>query len=353
MMLHGSWTYGIMKANGGDFVTGGAPRLHELPADRRRQGRPRATPSATRASTCRSPRRPPTAEKEIAKKFFNTAVLDDAENKQWIDTGQRADRQGHRQPARLASKDEDFLKFVYGIASNAKIFAQSWDQALSPTAAETLLDNIAKLFQLSDHPAAVRRQHEQGHRPVTALAPPAAARATARSTRAGGGRSGRGRRGWRCRPWLIFVAFGVVPLLGVLALSFTTWDGIGAIHPAGLTELAGRAHRSRAAARALGDLRDHGPVRGWSRPRSACCSASSWPAASATAAFLAVLYFIPLLLSSAAHRDHLQGAARPELRPRRRARIPTADPGLARRGQARHRRASSSSCPGSSSRSTR
>jgi raffinose/stachyose/melibiose transport system permease protein len=32
---------------------------------------------------------------------------------------------------------------------------------------------------------------------------------------------------------LIFVAFGVIPLLGVLFLSFTRWDGIGAIHAAG------------------------------------------------------------------------------------------------------------------------
>ena len=32
----------------------------------------------------------------------------------------------------------------------------------------------------------------------------------------------------------VFVAFGVVPLLGVLLLSFTTWDGIGAIRPVGL-----------------------------------------------------------------------------------------------------------------------
>jgi raffinose/stachyose/melibiose transport system substrate-binding protein len=62
-----------------------------------------------------------------------------------------ADRQGHRQPAR-PSKDAEFLTFVYGIASNAKVFAQSWDQALSPTAAERLLDNIAKLFQLSITP---------------------------------------------------------------------------------------------------------------------------------------------------------------------------------------------------------
>jgi raffinose/stachyose/melibiose transport system permease protein len=34
---------------------------------------------------------------------------------------------------------------------------------------------------------------------------------------------------------LVFLGFGVVPLLGVLGLSFTTWDGIGAIHPSGLT----------------------------------------------------------------------------------------------------------------------
>jgi raffinose/stachyose/melibiose transport system permease protein len=35
--------------------------------------------------------------------------------------------------------------------------------------------------------------------------------------------------------FLLFFAFGVVPLLGVLALSFTTWDGIGQIQLTGLT----------------------------------------------------------------------------------------------------------------------
>jgi raffinose/stachyose/melibiose transport system permease protein len=42
-------------------------------------------------------------------------------------------------------------------------------------------------------------------------------------------------------PWLampalvVFVCFAVVPLVGVFVLSFTTWDGIGAIHASGLT----------------------------------------------------------------------------------------------------------------------
>jgi raffinose/stachyose/melibiose transport system permease protein len=52
----------------------------------------------------------------------------------------------------------------------------------------------------------------------------------------------RGRRSHgRILPWLavpalvFFAGFAVVPLVGVLGLSFTTWDGIGAIHPSGLT----------------------------------------------------------------------------------------------------------------------
>jgi raffinose/stachyose/melibiose transport system permease protein len=49
----------------------------------------------------------------------------------------------------------------------------------------------------------------------------------------------RGQRGilpWLAAPALVFfVGFAIVPVVGVLALSFTTWDGIGDIHPSGLT----------------------------------------------------------------------------------------------------------------------
>ena len=35
------------------------------------------------------------------------------------------------------------------------------------------------------------------------------------------------RVGWRCPALAFFVVFGLIPLVGVLLLSFTTWDGIG------------------------------------------------------------------------------------------------------------------------------
>jgi raffinose/stachyose/melibiose transport system substrate-binding protein len=78
-------------------------------------------------------------------------VLSVGEVKEWIDAGAVPIVKGTESQLG-SSKDAEFLSFVYDIASNAKVFAQSWDQALSPTAAERLLDNIAKLFQLSISP---------------------------------------------------------------------------------------------------------------------------------------------------------------------------------------------------------
>lgn len=67
---------------------------------------------------------------------------------------------------------------------------------------------------------------------MTTVAPPALR--AQESTKAAGGRSGSVT--WMALPALVvFLAFGVIPLLGVLALSFTTWNGIGTIQPTGLT----------------------------------------------------------------------------------------------------------------------
>jgi len=69
---------------------------------------------------------------------------------------------------------------------------------------------------------------------VTALAPPAVP--AARTKRAASAAGGSGRVAWLVLPALgMFLAFGVIPLLGVLGLSFTTWDGLGVITPSGTT----------------------------------------------------------------------------------------------------------------------
>jgi raffinose/stachyose/melibiose transport system permease protein len=106
-------------------------------------------------------------------------------------------------------------------------------------------------------------------------------------------------------PWLaapalvVFVGFAVIPLVGVFALSFTTWDGIGTIHPSGLTSW-----------RTV--LTDPGlPHALWV---TFLVMAVSWavqtPLSILLGAFLAgrrryravlgVIYFVPLMLSSAA-----------------------------------------------------
>jgi raffinose/stachyose/melibiose transport system permease protein len=131
---------------------------------------------------------------------------------------------------------------------------------------------------------------------MTVLAPPPVR--VAKGANPTGGRSKP--VAWMVVPALImFAAFGVVPLVGVLVLSFTQWDGIGQINPAGfdswravLTE-PGLLHALWVTFLVMAlswlfqtplslligvFLASHKRYRG----------------------FLAVLYFIPLLLSSAA-----------------------------------------------------
>jgi raffinose/stachyose/melibiose transport system substrate-binding protein len=150
MMLHGTWTYGSMAQSGGDFVSGGHLGYMNFPPVEGGKGDPSDTvgnPGQYLSISSKAT----SEQKDLAKKFFSTAVLSDAEVKEWIQAGAVPIVKGTE--SQLGStKDAAFLKFVYDVASNAKVFAQSWDQALSPTAAEVLLDNIAKLFQLSISP---------------------------------------------------------------------------------------------------------------------------------------------------------------------------------------------------------
>jgi raffinose/stachyose/melibiose transport system substrate-binding protein len=150
MMLHGAWSYGIQQADGGDFVPSGGLGYMNFPPVDGGKGDP-SNAVGNPAQYLSLSAKATEEEKKIAKEFFATGVLQDAEVKAWIDNGSVPVRVG-TEKLLAASKSADFLQVNYAIASKAKTFVQSWDQALSPTAAETLLDNVAKLFQLSVSP---------------------------------------------------------------------------------------------------------------------------------------------------------------------------------------------------------
>jgi raffinose/stachyose/melibiose transport system permease protein len=68
---------------------------------------------------------------------------------------------------------------------------------------------------------------------MTTYAPPTVEVGKATTTETG---ARTGSVAWMALPALLmFLAFGVIPLAGVLGLSFTTWDGIGKIIPSGLS----------------------------------------------------------------------------------------------------------------------
>jgi raffinose/stachyose/melibiose transport system substrate-binding protein len=151
MMLHGSWTYGNMKASGGDFVTGGHLGWMNFPPFDGGKGDPSDTVGNPGQYLAISSKASDT-QKKIAQDYFKNGVLADAEVAEWIKTGNVPIVKSAADKLSSAGDAAPFLKFVYDVSSQAKVFAQSWDQALSPTAAEVLLDNIAKLFQLSISP---------------------------------------------------------------------------------------------------------------------------------------------------------------------------------------------------------
>jgi raffinose/stachyose/melibiose transport system permease protein len=113
-----------------------------------------------------------------------------------------------------------------------------------------------------------------------------------------GGRSGS--LGWLVIPALVFfVAFGVVPLLGVVVLSFTQWDGIGDIHPDGFN--AWRAVLSDPQLLHSLFVTFEIMILSWLVQTPASLLLGTFLAGHQRyRGFLAVLYFIPLLLSSAA-----------------------------------------------------
>nr|WP_246315767.1 extracellular solute-binding protein [Kineococcus aurantiacus] len=151
MMLHGTWTYGGMKTDGGDFVSGGDLGYMNFPAVTGGKGDP-ANTFGNPAQYVSISSKATQAQKDIALAFFKGGLLQEKEAEAYVTEAGEVPILKGIDSSFSGSDDADWLKFVYDLATNAPSFAQSWDQALSPTEAETLLDNIEKLFGLAITP---------------------------------------------------------------------------------------------------------------------------------------------------------------------------------------------------------
>jgi raffinose/stachyose/melibiose transport system permease protein len=134
------------------------------------------------------------------------------------------------------------------------------------------------------------------------LTAPAPAGSTAPAPVARGSSRSRRQRSlsWLVLPALaVFVAFGLAPLVGVLLLSFTTWDGLGTIHLTGLVswravlDEPGLTHALWVTFLVM--------ALSWAFQTPMSILLGVFIAGSQRyRGFLSVFYFIPLLLSSAA-----------------------------------------------------
>ncbi|POH71856.1 extracellular solute-binding protein [Arthrobacter glacialis] len=144
MMLHGAWTYGSMKNDGGDFVPNGNLGWFDFPTVDGGKGDLKNTvgnPGQYMSISAKAS----AEEQTTAKKYFAEGLLTPAEVTSWIESGAVPIVTGIED--QLAATDaKEFLTYVYTTAKDAPNFQQSWDQALSPTAAEALLNNIDQLF---------------------------------------------------------------------------------------------------------------------------------------------------------------------------------------------------------------
>ena len=90
-------------------------------------------------------------QKAIAREYFKSGLLTDADINGWVDAGAVPVVNGV--DSKFAGKpDAEFQQFVYDSATQAASWVHSWDQALLPATAEVLLNNIEQLFSLSITP---------------------------------------------------------------------------------------------------------------------------------------------------------------------------------------------------------
>jgi len=144
MMLHGAWVYSSIKADAGDFVSSGKLGFVPFPAVDGGVGDPlnvTGNPSNFWSISSKATKE----QQQAAVDYLTTGMLNETYVDQLIAAGSVPVVTGIED--KLASSDDkDFLTMVYSMTADAPHFQQSWDQALSPAAADAMLTNLDLIF---------------------------------------------------------------------------------------------------------------------------------------------------------------------------------------------------------------
>ncbi len=142
MQLMGSWDYAAILSDAPDFVTKGQLGWFPFPAVEGGVGDPKnvaGNPCNFYSISARSP------SQSQAETFLADGVLNEFEIDGYLKLGEVPPVNDIR--SKLSGvQHADWLQFIYDLASNAPDFSPSWDQALPPREAQSMLTNLGLLF---------------------------------------------------------------------------------------------------------------------------------------------------------------------------------------------------------------
>lgn len=150
MILQGSWVYANFLRDAPDFVSAGSLGYTTFPSVEGGTG--------DMSSIVGNPANYWSVSANSSEEARTTAIAylnEELYNEEYI----KALVDGGTIPAALgaesainASEHAEYLTYGYNMVKNAASFTQSWDQALSPAAAQELLTNLSQVFLLGETP---------------------------------------------------------------------------------------------------------------------------------------------------------------------------------------------------------
>jgi raffinose/stachyose/melibiose transport system substrate-binding protein len=145
MLLQGGWIYSTLKTNAAAFVSSGKLGYTTFPTVTGGKGDP-ANVVGNPANFWSISSKATDAQKKTAQSYLADGMFTDSYIDTLIKAGTVPVVQGIESKLEAAGSDKDFLVSEYNMVKNAPGFQLSWDQALSPGTADTMLSNLDQIF---------------------------------------------------------------------------------------------------------------------------------------------------------------------------------------------------------------